>query len=289
MSPASIVPAAGCVVWRHTSLELEVALVHRPKYDDWSFPKGKVDSGEETYTTAVREVEEETGLRVSLGPRLADQTYDIAGGQRKRVSYWAARAPEDGDLSAYEPNAEIDEVRWVPTSRARDQLTHHRDVAQLEEFLGADVATEPLLIVRHAQARRRKSWHGPDSERPLRADGKTAAKRLVRFLSAYGVAQVVSSDAARCVETMLPYLNASRASIRLDSSLSEEGVHVGKLRRRVDALLADDEPAALCSHRPVLPKIFDALGLPGVSLVPGGAVVAHRRAGKVISVELYND
>src|SRR4051794_31836773 len=84
-----------------------------PKYDDWSFPKGKLDRGEHPTAAAVREVEEETGVRVRLGVPLADQQYRIKTGA-KRVHYWVGRPVGPADVSGYVPNAEIDEVAWFP-------------------------------------------------------------------------------------------------------------------------------------------------------------------------------
>src|SRR3954454_20668890 len=118
--PGPIV-AAGAVVLRKGP---QVLLVHRPKYDDWSFPKGKLDRGEHVTAAAVREVAEETGLHVRLGPPLAGQRYPIGGGRTKSVSYWAGRAVGDDDVSRYQANDEIDQVEWVDYDEALDRLTH---------------------------------------------------------------------------------------------------------------------------------------------------------------------
>src|SRR3954471_19417050 len=101
----------------------EVLLVHRPKYDDWSFPKGKLDRGEHATAAAVREVEEETGLRVRPGLPPSDQRSPVKAGA-KLVPYWIGRAVGDGDVSGYEPNSEIDEVAWFPVDKARRRLSY---------------------------------------------------------------------------------------------------------------------------------------------------------------------
>ena len=106
-----------------------------------------------------------------LGPRLADQHYVVNGGGPKVVNYWSAQPPRNADLSAYEPNAEIDDVRWVPLSKARKHLTYPHDADLLDLFATSAFDTRPLLIVRHAHARSRKTWRGEDSDRPLRAEG----------------------------------------------------------------------------------------------------------------------
>src|SRR4051794_26198542 len=115
MAERGPVVAAGAVTLRRRRGTAEVLLVHQPKYDDWSFPKGKLEPDESARTAAVREVHEETGVRIRLGPPLAPQAYLVENGtgRLKQVHYWVGRALEDHDVSAYEPNAEIDDVRWV--------------------------------------------------------------------------------------------------------------------------------------------------------------------------------
>lgn len=287
MTRPRLVRAAGCVVWRDGDRGTEVLLVHRPRWDDWSFPKGKLDRGEETFAAAVREVEEETGLRVRLGRRLPDQHYAIAGGTPKVVAYWAARAQGDGDISAFVPNAEIDDLRWTRVGKARRKLDYERDRELLDDFLDQRHDSSPLLIVRHAEARARKSWRHDDSERPLKAEGKVQARELIELFAAYGITRLVSSDAVRCVDTLLPYANSHSVRFALDTSISEEGMAKGRLERRVGRLMAGRKRVAICSHRPVLPAIFEAVGLDPVALDPAGVVVVHRRRGTVVDTELY--
>ena len=123
-----VVQAAGGIVWRRRSgRSTEVLLVHRPKYDDWTFPKGKLTPGESHEAAARREVEEETGLRVELGPEVATSTYNDSLGRPKLVRYWAMEA-EGGEFRA---NAEVDEARWVTLAEASDMLSYERDRAVL--------------------------------------------------------------------------------------------------------------------------------------------------------------
>jgi 8-oxo-dGTP diphosphatase len=132
--PSGVVQAAGGVVWRRSpDGELEVLVVHRPKYDDWSFPKGKLTPGEDHLTAAVREVEEETGLELSVGPELGSTSYVDPQGRPKVVRYWAMAAVG----GQFRPNREVDEVRWVRATEAPDLLSYDRD-ASLLASLAAD-------------------------------------------------------------------------------------------------------------------------------------------------------
>lgn len=282
------VRAAGCVVWRSASKRPEVLLVHRPRYDDWSFPKGKLDAGEADRAAALREVEEETGVPVVLGAKLPDQHYLVSGGQPKVVAYWAAQPAPDADSSAFKPNDEVDDLRWVTLEQACEVLTYSRDVAQLEAFENSCFASTPLLVVRHAHARNRKTWQSADEKRPLAEDGEAQALALVDVFKAYGITHVISSDSVRCVDTVLPFVNAARGTeLRLESVLSEKGAEAkpDKLTGWVQDALSGQDRVALCSHRPVLPEIFKALGIDPVWLDPAGIVVVHRQQGRVLEVE----
>ncbi len=130
-----VVQAAGGVVWRRAPQDgIEVLVVHRPKYDDWSLPKGKLDPGETHEAAAVREVEEETGLRCRLGQELLGAEYTDHRGRPKVVRYWAM-TPEDGTgRGSFTPTAEIDEVRWVPREAAGDLLSYDHDAEVVDSL-----------------------------------------------------------------------------------------------------------------------------------------------------------
>jgi 8-oxo-dGTP diphosphatase len=287
MSQPAFVVAAGAVVLRREDGVPEVLLVHRPKYDDWTIPKGKLDPGEDARTAAVREVLEETGVHVRLGPPLPDQTYEFRNGtgmRTKLVHYWVGRV-RSGDGADYAPNEEIDEVRWVDVEKAAGLLTHERDHQTLADALQFARTTHPLLVVRHAQARPRKTWEGDDRERPLSDEGERQSARLVPTLEAYGVERLVSSSSRRCWTTLAPYGVAADLGVEVTDALSEEDATPERVTEEVEWLLEHPGPLALCSHRPVLPLVLDALGLEPTPLEVGGVVVLHHRQGRIAAIE----
>jgi 8-oxo-dGTP pyrophosphatase MutT (NUDIX family) len=242
-----------------------VALVHRPKYDDWSWSKGKLDPGEPWPVAAVRETLEETSLTVGLGRPLPTAEYVVLDGDgapaTKTVHYWAAEATEPaGPL-----HNEIDEVRWLDVAAASDRLDYARDRVQLRALVRADKAgtltTWPLVLVRHARAVGRGSWSGEDPLRPLDRVGERRAVLLSSLFGAYGVRRLVSSPSVRCARTLAPYAAERGLPLRTKDGLSEEGFAVDPKRavRHLHRLLERGTPAALCSHGPVLPDLLSTL------------------------------
>jgi 8-oxo-dGTP diphosphatase len=133
---AAEVKASGGVVWRRAADGLELAVIHRPRYDDWSLPKGKLDPGESWEDAALREIEEEIGSRGALGEELPPVAYADPKGRPKVVRYWLVEAL-DGE---FVPNKEVDELRWVPVGEAQAMLTYPHDVELVtaaRERLGA--------------------------------------------------------------------------------------------------------------------------------------------------------
>jgi 8-oxo-dGTP diphosphatase len=276
--------AAGAVVFRPGK---RVLLVHRPRYDDWSFPKGKLDPGEHVTSAAVREVLEETGLHVRLGVPLSSQRYPVTGGRTKQVSYWVGRVVGSDDVSHYRPNSEIDAVEWVPYDQAMDRLTYDYDRATLKEARPQRRRTHAVVVLRHGHARSRKGWRQDDRLRPLVQLGRTQAQQLVPVLAAYDVTRVVSSGSMRCLETVTPYADTTGWSLEIADGVSEEGATPSSVAEVVDGLVAGDESAVLCTHRPVLPSVLDALGLEDTKLEPGSMLVVHLRQGTVTATELH--
>ncbi|WP_243640445.1 NUDIX hydrolase [Nocardioides jejuensis] len=285
--PVAPVVAAGAVVLRRKDGVLEVLLVHRPKYDDWSFPKGKLDRSEHATVAAVREVAEETGLAVRLGRPLDDQLYVVQGGRSKVVHYWVARPLEGDDVSAYVPNREIDQVAWVPVEDAAGRLSYSRDRATLKQAIKRRKRTATLIVLRHGRARARSRWRADDRFRPLLKLGEHQADRLVPLLAAYDVTRLVSSSSTRCVTTLVPYADATGRTVKADDGLSEEDATTLGVADRVQVLIDSGRRTVVCSHRPVLPAIFEVLGLDDPKLEPGEMVVVHHRNGRVVATERH--
>ena len=288
--PAAEIVAAGAVVSRKGRNGNEILLVHRPKYDDWSFPKGKLDLGEHILSAAVREVAEETGLDIRLGPPLSTQSYLAGNGQprTKDVHYWTGRVVGDDDVSSYRSNDEIDEVVWLTAEDARDRLTYPHDLDTLEEYVGFRKMTYPLVILRHSRARSRKSWRGDDRDRTLTKAGEFQSEQLVPLLGAYGVDRVLSSSSARCRRTVEPYADVAGVGLEATDELNEEDATGKSVAEHVESLLQTKQAAVLCTHRPVLPWVFESLALEDRKLEPGSLFVAHHRGGKVVATEQHN-
>ncbi|HXW43262.1 MAG TPA: NUDIX hydrolase, partial [Streptosporangiaceae bacterium] len=266
---AEEIRAAGAVLWRPARSGTQVALIHRPKYDDWSLAKGKVDPGEHVVLAAVREVQEETGLRVTLGLHLPLVRY-LVGGQPKRVDYWAAQpdAPA-GELVA---NKEVDRLEWVALSRARGRLSYEHDAALLDAFRSAPRPTAPLILLRHAEAGSKADWRRDDASRPLDAQGKQQATVLGRLLSCFGRAgRVLSSPTERCLATVRPFAALTGAKVEPEPALAvagesaESGAGPAAERDRCDAArqvaasaAAGSGPVVICAHRENLPLLLTA-------------------------------
>ncbi|GAB3442309.1 NUDIX hydrolase [Phycicoccus ginsengisoli] len=259
------IPAAGTLPWRRRRGSLEVALVHRPKYDDWSWAKGKLDPGEAWPVAAVRETAEETSLEVGLGRPLPGACYTVLDGDgqpaTKEVRYWAAEATRPpGPLAN-----EVDEVRWLDVVAASDRLDYARDREQLRALVRADAAgtltTWPLALVRHAHAVGRGAWSREDPLRPLSPAGRDRAEEVARLLTAYAVRRLVSSPSVRCADTLRPYAALRGLPLRTKGGLSEEGHAADPARasHHLARLLDRGVAAAVCSHGPVLPGLLDRL------------------------------
>lgn len=228
--------AAGALVWRLKNDKLQVLVVHRPRYDDWSFPKGKAEPGESMVLTAIREVAEETGRQIVLGRYLGKARRRLVSGRKKRTLYWAAQVlpeagPGEGLRAAVKPASkrEIDKVRWWKVGKAARKLTHADDkrlLARLVDWYeSGQLQVRSLVLVRHAKAVSRATWgYGINSEltRPLvMGRGQAQARDVAALLSAYGVGELVSSPWKRCVDTLAPYAHGCGLDLRSDEVFTE--------------------------------------------------------------------
>jgi 8-oxo-(d)GTP phosphatase len=259
--------AAGGVVWRARGSdpehpEIEVALIHRPRYDDWSLPKGKLAPAETEIEGAVREVLEETGLRVRLGRPLGETRYmKPSSGNASRpkvVRYWAMRAEDGGTFS---PNREVDELRWVSLGDARALLTHERDKDIIDRFVRGPQLAGIVLLVRHASAGSSSKWAGDDRLRPLDRAGWEQAEALVRFLSRFEIEQIVSADYVRCTQTVVPFAEAVGLSIKDEPVFSEAGYpgHEDAAVEMIRKFGSSGLSTVVCSQGDVIPDVLDRL------------------------------
>ncbi len=282
--------AAGAVVTReHPTRGIEVVIVHRKRYDDWSLPKGKLEAGESLPACAVREVEEETGVTVRLGSPLDQVSYD-RGGSLKRVDWWSGSVVSAVPRA---PDHEVDVVSWLPIKAALGRLTNESDRFLVRQRMDQPVTT-PLVIVRHAKAMDRKDWSRKDAARPISSRGRRQARLLIPMLAAYGAERLVSSTSTRCVSTLMPYAHHGELRLETFGQLSEEeGSNdpkgVGRLVTRVrNQTVADRRPTVICVHRPVLPHILEALDIVPTTLVTGEFLVAHLTVdGEVHALERH--
>jgi len=253
-----IIEAAGGVLWRPAfgGVGVEVALVHRPKYDDWSVPKGKLERDEHPLIGAVREVWEETGHVGVPGRRLGQIRY-AKDGEPKRVRYWAMAR----DGGAFTPTDEVDQLMWLPPREAQQFLHPARDRAIVAEFARDADPTWPLVLVRHGSAGERAAWSGDDRERPLDAEGLAQAQALVPLLDLLNVRRVLSADVLRCLETVGPYAETHHVPVESEPLVSESGFAAQPERavERLLALVTEREPVVVCSQGKTMPDLIAQL------------------------------
>ncbi|MDQ3766794.1 MAG: NUDIX hydrolase [Actinomycetota bacterium] len=266
MTDAGIQRAAGGVLWRRSHTDggpaegIEVALVHRPRYDDWTLPKGKLYPGESDLAAALREIEEETGYTGAPGRHLGQISYrkpTDGEGRPKTVRYWEIRA-QGGSFS---PNEEVDDLRWLALDSAGGLLTREADQSILDAFREQPVTTSVVLMVRHASAGRRADWKGDDRIRPLDAKGRRQAAALVSLLRSWVITQIVSADFVRCVQTVEPLGESIGVPVREDPLFSELG-YPGNEAQAVELLrtLTNGESTiCVCSQGDVIPDLLGRL------------------------------
>lgn len=246
---SELIRAGGGIVIRTTPEgKPEIALVHRPRYDDWTFPKGKLQGGETDEQTAIREVEEETGLRCTLGRDLGTISYRDSLDRPKIVRYWVMSVESEG---LFTPNEEVDEFRWYGPEQADATLTYDHDREVLHRYTRGG-SNAPVFLVRHGKSGARSDWTEADELRPLSKAGRRQAEAIVATFRDREVDRIVSSPYVRCVQTVRPLALDRRLPVETSDALAE-----GAATQDAVALLAevDSGPAVLCSHGDVIPAL----------------------------------
>ena len=289
-----LIQAAGAVLWRNSDTsQLEIAVIHRPRYDDWSLPKGKVESGESHISAGYREIQEETGYESTFGPEIGTVVYKLEGAP-KEVRYWAAAAT----VKTGTPNPqEVDEVLWLAPNLAKEKLTNKDDRAIVDFFLEFGTDTFPIILLRHAKALKRTEWDGDDGDRPLEHRGQLQAKRLLPIYLPYGISEVHTSDALRCIETIDLMTRLIEKTAIFSADLSEYGYAKDKEAPLdyVQDLMDRGISAIVCSHNPIIPKVVKKLvgkkyfKSMDRELEPAQAIVLHCRAGEVIACDWIDE
>ncbi len=256
-----MIAAAGGVVWREAGGGIEIAVVHRPRHDDWSLPKGHVDAGEHALQAAVREVGEEAGLDVVVGRRGLTTRYEVDG-LPKRVDYWVMRWVG----SSTEIDDEVDELRWLPPDEAAAACSYEHDRRVIADAARTDVPRElSLLLVRHGRAGSSDRWEGADVARPLTAPGQEQAHRLAAVLPLFGPTSIATATPLRCRQTVTPLADRLGLTITERTEFGEPEFG-GDPRLALDAVLhglAEPGVAVVCSQGGTIPTVLQALGVHG--------------------------
>lgn len=285
-----MIRAAGAILWREKRpFELELALVHRAKFDDWTFPKGKIEDGESAIQAARREVLEETGIDAVFGPYLGFIEYEVDD-EKKRVQFWMAKVPDQ--VPEFVPNEEVDRLEWVNMKQARHFLTYDVERDMLKYFRDSERHGNVMIFLRHAKAVKRTEWSGDDSDRPLISEGQIMAKKLVKHLEMYDINEIHTSDAYRCMSTVEPFHEEHGTIKVVTDKLSEYAFQKDELLAAsyVKQLAKFGGNYLICSHNPILPLMVDHLvKYPedfelDKELHPGDAWIVHHRGGKVFAV-----
>jgi len=253
------VEAAGGVLWRRVDGQVQVAVVHRPRYDDWSLPKGKLYRDELGVLGAAREVREETGFDAVVGRTLGESRYRVLDGSRdvpKTVRWWAMRATS----GEFVPGPEVDTMLWLDVPAALRRVSAGRDNGPLTAFADHPPETAMVLLVRHGRAGRKQDWAGPDELRPLDERGRAQALAVADVLPAYGPGRVLSAPVLRCRQTVQVLADRLETELEIDADLAEQSFEAlpGRLRS-LASLSADGTATVACSQGGAIPHALEVL------------------------------
>ncbi|MCY1140365.1 NUDIX domain-containing protein [Actinoplanes sp. Pm04-4] len=259
MSGSTTVRAAGGVLVR----EGKVCLVHRPRYDDWALPKGKLDKDEPPVLGAAREVLEETGWASRVRAPLPAVAYTLPDGRPKTVDYWLMEAVGDG--GPVQDTDEVDEVAWLSFDDALTRLSYDDERAVLRQAAALPPITAVVVLVRHAHAGERKKWSGNDALRPIDAQGQAEAERFAEVCAVIGPERLFAATPLRCKQTLEP-VAAARGDLPIvvDGAFAEpadadDAPAKAKLAAQRLLDLRSGGLAAICSQGKIIPHLLAAL------------------------------
>lgn len=256
--------AAGGLLYRRTGDTVEVCVVHRPRYDDWSLPKGHLNSGEHPLAAAVREVAEETGVTGRPQLLLPQVRYTLPDGRPKTVDFWLMEAGGDTRLDPKDTK-EVDGAVWLPIAEAITRLTYADELPLVEALARMPVVTGVVGLVRHAHAGDRKKWSGNDSLRPIDERGQAEADLIGRLYALFAPKRLYAATPLRCKQTLEPLAAAlGDQPIVLDSAFAEPAdaddapAKAKVAMQRLLELVPGPTPV-ICSQGKVIPFLLAAL------------------------------
>jgi 8-oxo-dGTP diphosphatase len=256
------VHAAGGVLYRPGADGIEVCLVHRPRYDDWSLPKGTFKPDEGALAAAVREVAEETGVAGIPELRLPEVAYTLPDGRPKTVRFWLMRAGAAGPV---QDTHEVDDLAWLPLPAAAERLSYPDERPLLDRVAGLPPVTAVVALIRHAHAGERKKWTGRDQLRPIDPRGQRQAVAVAAALATFQSRRLVAAPPLRCKQTLEPLAAAlGDLPIVLDGAFAEPSEmadlaeRLTMARARLDRL-RPDERVVICSQGKVIPPLLALL------------------------------
>lgn len=260
--PKGSIWAAGAVLARQRENgKPEYLLIHRPRYGDWTLPKGKLDKGETFLEGAVRETFEETGF-APLHPRLIGTVaYETTNSNPKVVRWWLGEA----STGAFTPNEEVDRVKWVTFKKGRERLTYRNDREVLDRAndMYRHRSAGVIYLVRHGWAGHRNDRSLADWQRPLDQRGRQQRKAIRQLLQAHPLTRIGASDSTRCIQTVRPLSKRMGIPVEFEPALVE-GSHPDRMLSLIHDL--QEEAAVLCTHGDVIADLIGRLFADGIPM-----------------------